>query len=80
MDTVGAWIIYRTVRDRGAKVVGASEEEQSLLDQVAEADKPAKVRPDTPRRPVPRRSTSSACGCPSSGRPWSGCSAFSARP
>src|SRR4028118_149434 len=47
MDTVGAWIIYRTVRDRGAKVVGASAEEQSLLDQVADADKPAKVRPDT---------------------------------
>src|SRR5918993_3987202 len=43
MDTVGAWIVYRTVRDRGAKVVGASKEEQSLLEQVAEADKPAKV-------------------------------------
>src|SRR5688500_6984710 len=43
MDTVGAWIIYRTVRDRGAKVVGASPEEESLLEQVAEADKPAKV-------------------------------------
>ena len=24
MDTVGAWLIYRTVRDRGAKVTGAS--------------------------------------------------------
>ena len=47
MDTVGAWIIYRTVRDRGAKVVGASKEEQSLLDQVADADHPAKVRPET---------------------------------
>ena len=43
MDTVGAWIIYRTVRDRGAKVVGASASEQSLLDQVAEADKPVQV-------------------------------------
>src|SRR5918997_2787354 len=48
MDTVGAWIIYRTVRDRGAKVVGASQEEQSLLDQVAEADKPVKVHAETP--------------------------------
>ncbi|MBW3661094.1 MAG: STAS domain-containing protein, partial [Gemmatimonadetes bacterium] len=37
MDTVGAWLVYRTVRDRNAKVVGASEESQSLLDQVAEA-------------------------------------------
>ena len=48
MDTVGAWIVYRTVRDRGAKVVGASADEQSLLDQVAEADKPVKVHPETP--------------------------------
>jgi phospholipid/cholesterol/gamma-HCH transport system permease protein len=46
MDTVGAWLIYRAVRDRGARVVGASPEERSLLDQVAEADQPAKVRPD----------------------------------
>ena len=48
MDTVGAWIIYRTVRDRGAKVVGAKKEVQGLLDQVAEADVPAQVRPEEP--------------------------------
>ncbi len=48
MDTVGAWIIYRAVRDRKAKVVGATPEEQSLLDQVAEADRPVKVHPDSP--------------------------------
>ena len=48
MDTVGAWIIYRTVRDRNAKVIGASPEETSLLDQVAEADKPVKVHPEGP--------------------------------
>lgn len=48
LDTVGAWVIYRTVRDRGAKVVGASEEVQALLDQVAEADHPAQVRPEEP--------------------------------
>ena len=46
MDTVGAWIVYRTVRDRGAKVVGASRDEVSLLKQVAEFDKPARVRPE----------------------------------
>ena len=46
MDTVGAWIIYRTVRDRGAKVIGASHDEVSLLKQVAEFDKPARVRPE----------------------------------
>ena len=45
IDTVGAWLIYRTVRDRDAKVVGASQDISSLLDQVAEADHPAQVRP-----------------------------------
>ena len=48
MDTVGAWVIYRTVRDRGAKVVGASPEIEGLLNQVAEADVPSQVRPEEP--------------------------------
>jgi phospholipid/cholesterol/gamma-HCH transport system permease protein len=46
MDTVGAWLVYRAVRDRGAKVAGASPQAASLLEQVAEFDKPAQVRPD----------------------------------
>ena len=46
MDTVGAWIIHRTVRDRGARVVNASKEQRNLLDQVGELDGPVKVRPD----------------------------------
>jgi phospholipid/cholesterol/gamma-HCH transport system permease protein len=46
MDTVGAWIVYRTVRDRHAKVVGASRDETSLLQQVADFDKPAQVHPE----------------------------------
>ncbi|HWJ39291.1 MAG TPA: MlaE family lipid ABC transporter permease subunit [Sphingomicrobium sp.] len=46
MDTVGAWIIYRTVRDRGAKVIGASRDEVSLLKQVGEFDHPARVVPE----------------------------------
>jgi len=46
MDTVGAWLIYRTVRDRHAKIVGASEQDQALLDQVAEYDRPARVYPE----------------------------------
>ena len=46
MDTVGAWLIYRAVRDRGAKVVGESKAVRGLLDQVAEADRPVKVIPD----------------------------------
>ena len=46
MDTVGAWLVYRTVRDRGAKVVGASRDEVSLLHQVSEFDVPARVHPE----------------------------------
>src|SRR5437764_10250539 len=46
MDTVGAWIVYRTVRDRGAKVVGASRDEVSLLKQVGEFDVPTRVVPE----------------------------------
>jgi phospholipid/cholesterol/gamma-HCH transport system permease protein len=46
LDTVGAWIIYRTVRDRGAKVIGASGDEASLLEQVKEFDKPVRVIPE----------------------------------
>src|SRR3954452_11612155 len=46
MDTVGAWIVYRTVRDRGAKVIGAGRDEASLLEQVKEFDKPVRVIPE----------------------------------
>jgi phospholipid/cholesterol/gamma-HCH transport system permease protein len=46
MDTVGAWIIYRAARDRGAKVEGGSHIETSLLDQVSEYDVPVRVRPE----------------------------------
>ena len=48
MDTVGAWLVYRAVRDRSAKVVGASRDETSLLEQVANYDVPARVRPEQP--------------------------------
>jgi phospholipid/cholesterol/gamma-HCH transport system permease protein len=50
MDTVGAWIVYRTVRDRGAKVIGASRDEVSLLKQVKEFDAPARVIPEAEGR------------------------------
>jgi phospholipid/cholesterol/gamma-HCH transport system permease protein len=46
MDTVGAWLVYRSVRDRKAKVIGATGDETSLLKEVAEFDAPAKVRPE----------------------------------
>jgi phospholipid/cholesterol/gamma-HCH transport system permease protein len=46
MDTVGAWLVYRAVRDRGAKVEGASREVEGLLEQVKQADKPVRVVPE----------------------------------
>ena len=49
MDTVGAWLVHRIVRDSDAEVVGARAQEAHLLEQVAAADKPLKIRPD--RRP-----------------------------
>jgi phospholipid/cholesterol/gamma-HCH transport system permease protein len=52
MDTVGAWLIYRTVRDRGAKVVGASEDVAGLLDQVADVDRPGQIRPEEKWAPL----------------------------
>ena len=39
IDTVGAWLIHRTVRDRGAQVTGASRDVGKLLEQVADADR-----------------------------------------
>ena len=48
MDTVGAWIVHRTATATGARVVGASEEQQRLIDQVAQLDSPLQVRPPTP--------------------------------
>ncbi len=45
MDTVGAWLVYRAVRDRKAKVIGASRDETSLVEQVGEFDHPVRVAP-----------------------------------
>ena len=52
IDTVGAWLIHRAIRDRGAKIVGASEDVTGLLAQVAEADHPVRVRPDERNAPT----------------------------
>jgi phospholipid/cholesterol/gamma-HCH transport system permease protein len=48
MDTVGAWLIYRAERDRGAKINGASRSVEKLLEQVADADRPVKIHPEEP--------------------------------
>lgn len=46
IDTVGAWIIHRLARDSGAPVAGASPDAALLIEQVANADQPVRVRPD----------------------------------
>jgi phospholipid/cholesterol/gamma-HCH transport system permease protein len=46
IDTVGAWIVTRTVNQHGAKVVGASGEAQRLLDALAEDKSEYRVHRD----------------------------------
>ncbi|MEA3063671.1 MAG: phospholipid/cholesterol/gamma-HCH transport system permease protein, partial [Sphingomonadales bacterium] len=48
MDTIGAWIVHRTARDRHGEIVGAQGSAATLLRQVERADRPVKVRPDPP--------------------------------
>jgi len=45
MDTVGAWLIYRAIRDRGVKAVGGNSDVEGLIKQVGEADSPVQIRP-----------------------------------
>jgi phospholipid/cholesterol/gamma-HCH transport system permease protein len=46
MDTVGAWLVHKLERDRGATITGATVEQQLLIDHVAAADQPVKIRRD----------------------------------
>lgn len=48
MDTVGAWLIHKFIRDRGAQLVAASEEHRTLLQHVAKADQPVTVKRQAP--------------------------------
>ena len=48
MDTVGAWLIHKLSRDRDVELVGVSEDQRTLIDNVAAADRPVKLRPDGP--------------------------------
>jgi phospholipid/cholesterol/gamma-HCH transport system permease protein len=45
IDTVGAWLIHRTIVDTGAVVTGASDNAARLLDEVMEADRPDRLEP-----------------------------------
>jgi phospholipid/cholesterol/gamma-HCH transport system permease protein len=49
MDTVGAWLVHKLQRDRGAKLIGATREQQVLIDHVAKADQPVQMKRERPR-------------------------------
>ncbi len=38
IDTVGAWLIYRTARDNGAEIIGADKDASRLIDAVRNVD------------------------------------------
>jgi len=46
IDTVGAWVVHRFVRDQAIAVAGATDDASHLLEQVAAADRPQKIRPE----------------------------------
>ena len=46
IDTVGAWVIYRAIRDRGAKITGAKDDVAALIERAPEFDHPAQIRPE----------------------------------
>jgi phospholipid/cholesterol/gamma-HCH transport system permease protein len=46
IDTVGAWLVHRLARDHDAKIIGANKGAAHLIEQVAAADRPLKIRPD----------------------------------
>ena len=48
IDTVGAWLIYRTSRDLGAEIYGASPGAKRLIDQVSSSDNNAPIKPRGP--------------------------------
>src|SRR3546814_20873505 len=50
IDTVGAWIVTRTAKEHGSKVVGASAEAERLLDALASDKSEYRVHRD--RRPA----------------------------
>lgn len=46
IDTIGAWLVHRVVRDNDARLEGASENVSRLIEEVAKADEPVLIRPD----------------------------------
>lgn len=47
IDTVGAWLVHRAMKEHpGSDLVGASSDALRLLAEVAAADRPCQIRPD----------------------------------
>jgi phospholipid/cholesterol/gamma-HCH transport system permease protein len=46
MDTVGAWLIHKLERDRGATIVNATAEQRRLIEQVGKGDRPVELEED----------------------------------
>jgi phospholipid/cholesterol/gamma-HCH transport system permease protein len=58
IDTIGAWLVHRLVRDTpGATIVGASDDAKRLIEQVGAADPDVKIHPDTGPRLTHRLET-----------------------
>ena len=50
IDTVGAWLIYRTARDHDAQIIGANKDAQKLIASVSGVDEhPVVAAPSAPR-------------------------------
>ena len=47
IDTIGAWVVHRFARERGARIDGLSGDGQNLLEQVQAADQPVQMRPQS---------------------------------
>ncbi len=45
IDTVGAWLVYRTARDQNAAITGATSDAQRLIDEVRGSDNGASIKP-----------------------------------
>jgi phospholipid/cholesterol/gamma-HCH transport system permease protein len=46
IDTVGAWLIYRTARDHGAEIIGADKDARRLIEAVSRVDSSEAVLPE----------------------------------
>ena len=77
MDTVGAWLVHKLQRDRGARIIGANREQQLLIDHVTKADQPVKMKRDYVP-PFFRVVGEVGAAVLSTGRTCSACSASSA--